>query len=81
MYGELYESLSRKELIRYYPCSREEYFSIPVYLKSYCDEQSNVYSRFKEMEEHQLVVLALQLEQLELNEDILKETSSAARIF
>lgn len=51
MYEELYETLSRKGLIRYFPCSREEYFS-----KSYCDEQSNVYYRYIEID--QLIVIA-----------------------
>ena len=78
MYEEIYKILASKELIKYYSCSREEYFSLPIYLKSHCDEQSNVYYRYKEMDELQLVTMSLQLEQIELNEKILKEVSSAS---
>nr|DAF69116.1 MAG TPA: structural protein [Bacteriophage sp.] len=78
MYEELYKILASKELIKFYSCSREEYFSLPNYLKSHCDEQSNLYYRYKEMDEHQLVSMSLQLEQIEINEKIFKEVYSAS---
>ncbi len=78
MKEELYKKLSDKELVRCYPCNEEEYSSIPRYLKSHYDEQSNMYYRYKEMDEYQLIMIALQLEQIELDENILIETRNTS---